>query len=263
MHHRFSCKPRNPRRIGKLNEGRLPDTNLSEKYHIKINIDRAKTAISDFTPRARCYDHYLRTPPRHRVEQAIVELGSIDENDRVLDLACGTGFFLRHMQQSAYKCGVDICQSMLMRIPEKCNARKVRAHACMLPFHGDAFDVITCLGAINIFDDNEIELVFSEVKRVLDEHGTFIVNSPVAVSEPRWQDRMLHKILYPPIKAHSTILSALSGCKTKIKYVTRDFYSLTGLFKKHFNYVKTDVRDDLSRPGSDPGSSYGLIMGSD
>jgi ubiquinone/menaquinone biosynthesis C-methylase UbiE len=236
---------------------------MSTKSCDKINIDRAKTAISDFTPRARYYDHYLRTSPRHRVEQAIIELGCIDENDRVLDLACGTGFFLRYLQPSAYKCGVDICQSMLMRIPEKCNARAVRAHACMLPFHEDAFDVITCLGAINVFDDNEIELVFSEVKRVLDDHGRFIINSPVPVSAPRWQDRMLHKILYPPMRAHSSILSALSGCKTKIKYVTRDFYSLTGLFKKHFKYVKTDVRDDLRRKGFDPCSSYGLIMGSD
>ncbi len=232
------------------------------KYHDKLNINRAKTAIADFTPRAKCFDHYIRASPRHKVEKAIIELGNIDNNDRVLDLACGTGFFLKYLHPRIYKCGVDICQSMLAKIPDECDARKVRAHACMLPFHDGYFNVVTCLGAINVFDDSEIELLFGEVKRVLDYHGRFIVNASVPVSTPKWQDRMLHKILYPPIKVHSLTLSSLSGCKIIVKYENRDFYALIELFKKHFKYIQTSVRKDLRRPGFDPNSCYGLIMGS-
>lgn len=234
---------------------------MSKKYHIKININRARTAIADFTPRARCFDHYLRTSPRHKVERAIIELGNIDKSNRVLDLACGTGFFLKYLPPSTYKCGVDICQSMLLKIPDECSAQRVRAHACMLPFRNGFFDVVTCLGAINVFDDDEIGLLFGEVKRVLNDRGRFIVNASVPLSASRWQDRMLHKILYPPIKAHSSVISSLSGCRVTIKYVDRDFYELLGLFKKYFKHIKTDVRNDLRRPGFDPDSCYGLIMG--
>lgn len=239
------------------------DSIMSLKYHDKLSIDRAKTAIADFTPRANCFDHYVRTSPRHKVEKAIIELGSIDNSDRVLDLACGTGFFLKYLHPSIYKCGVDICQSMLDKVPDKCDARKVRAHACMLPFREGYFDVVTCLGAINVFEDSEIELLFSEVKRVLNDRGRFIVNASVPVSAPRWQDRVLHKILFPPLKAHSLVLSSLSGCKVTIKYMDRDFYALTELFRKHFEYVTAEVRSDLRRPSFDPNSCYGLIMGSD
>lgn len=227
-----------------------------------ININRAKFSIADFTPRANCFDHYIRTSPRHKIERAIIELGHIDKSHKILDLACGTGFFLKSLRPSMYKCGVDICQSMLLKIPEECKSRRVRAHACALPFREGFFDIVTCLGAINVFDDNEIGLLFSEVKHVLNDSGKFIIDASVPLSAPRWQDSLLHKIIYPPIKAHASVLSSLYGCSVKIIYVERDFSTLCDLFKKYFNCVTIEKLIDHRRPIFDPNSHYGLIMGS-
>ena len=226
-----------------------------------INVDRAKTAIADFTPRARCYDRYICPVSHKKLAQVIFDAAKVSKEDRILDIACGTGFVLKYLPPKTYKCGADLCRAMLQNVPTTwSDAHKVQAHACALPFHDVSFDVITCMGAINIFDDDELHQVLTEVVRVLKEEGRFIVNVP-AFSTPTLYDYLLYPFIYPFVKAYNRFLSTISGSNVTIKYYKRDINIITKIFKGHFDEVKAFTRNDIYRRGMGVKSGFGIVVG--
>lgn len=225
-----------------------------------INIDRAKTAIADFTPRARCYDFYINSVSHKKLTKVILDAAKVSKEDRILDIACGTGFVLRYLPPKAYKCGVDLCHAMLQKVPEWADAHKVQAHACALPFHDDTFDVITCIGAINIFDDNELHQVLNEVVRVLKEKGRFMVTVP-AFPTPTLYDYLLYPFIYPFVKSYNRFLSTISGSNVTIEYYKRDINTITKIFEGHFDEVEATIRNDIYRRGMGIKSGFGIVVG--
>jgi O-antigen biosynthesis protein len=99
---------------------------------------------------------------------------------RVLDLATGEGYGANLLAGTALMVtGLDIDYSATHHARSKyrkTNLEFVAASVTSLPFVDRSFDVVTCFEVIEHIEDHPALL--SEVKRVLDENGLFIVSTP-------------------------------------------------------------------------------------
>lgn len=103
-----------------------------------------------------------------------VEAGST----RILDLGCGTGFFLAELEEKhPGSIGLDISHEML-RVSEEYvpGARLVTADAEKLPFHPSVFDVVFCKGSLHHTRDHVGFL--SNCREVLRDGGRLIMSEP-------------------------------------------------------------------------------------
>ncbi|AFY91022.1 class I SAM-dependent methyltransferase [Chroococcidiopsis thermalis] len=105
----------------------------------------------------------------------------ISPQDKVLDIACGTGEFERLVltQQPMQEIiGVDISEKMLAIAREKLHAAYPNvsfhsASATALPFPDNSFDVVVSASSFHYFEDPVAALV--EMKRVLKPNGRVII----------------------------------------------------------------------------------------
>ena len=89
-------------------------------------------------------------------------------SQRVLDVACGTGDFLKLLRYSALEpTGVDLSFGMLKHNHSETSL--VQGSALNLPFRDSSFSGITCGFAVRNF--TELNVVFSEFARVLTSGG--------------------------------------------------------------------------------------------
>jgi SAM-dependent methyltransferase len=97
---------------------------------------------------------------------------------RVLDLGCGTGFFLAELdRQRPGAVGLDISHDML-RVSEQYvpGARVVTADAERLPFAERSFDAIFCKGSLHHTRDHVRFL--ENCRRALSPRGVLIMSEP-------------------------------------------------------------------------------------
>lgn len=97
---------------------------------------------------------------------------------RVLDLGCGTGFFLAELERlRPGAVGLDISHAML-RVSEQYvpGARLVTADAEQLPFRPQSFDAIFCKGSLHHTRDHVRFL--GNCRRALTAKGVLIMSEP-------------------------------------------------------------------------------------
>jgi ubiquinone/menaquinone biosynthesis C-methylase UbiE len=97
---------------------------------------------------------------------------------RVLDLGCGTGFFLAELEQKKPGAvGLDISHAML-RVSEQYvpGARLVTADAERLPFRAGTFDTVFCKGSLHHTRDHLAFL--RNCRRALGPQGLLIMSEP-------------------------------------------------------------------------------------
>ncbi len=97
---------------------------------------------------------------------------------RVLDLGCGTGFFLAELERERPGAvGLDLSHEML-RVSEQYvpGARLVTADAEKLPFRERAFDVVFCKGSLHHMRDHQGFL--EHCLGALDGGGRLILSEP-------------------------------------------------------------------------------------
>ncbi|MFB3763862.1 MAG: class I SAM-dependent methyltransferase [Methanotrichaceae archaeon] len=227
-----------------------------EKITLKtINLERARYALDDFGPRAACYDYYIQSVPAAKMAEAVAYAAGFQETDKVLDLACGTGFLLKHLPGDGLRCGLDLCKAMLLKAGGN-HFHRVQAHACALPFRDETFDVVVCLGAINIFDDNELGLLLREIIRTLNKRGCFVADASI-LPHPSTLDRLLH----PLLRTYNHLISTAWRCPVTIQYHKRDIDQLGTIFENHFEEVETFMRNDLIRIGMGVKYGIGIVVG--
>jgi ubiquinone/menaquinone biosynthesis C-methylase UbiE len=126
------------------------------------------------------YDEHLETSKDSYQEKVIapnlLRILSLTKNMRVLDLACGQGFFTRKWSETgAQVTGADISPELIAQA--KKHSPKITFHATpahKLSFAKDgSFDVITIVLAIQNIEN--MEAVFTEAKRVLAPKGKMIL----------------------------------------------------------------------------------------
>ncbi len=97
---------------------------------------------------------------------------------RILDIGCGTGFFLAELEERhPGAVGLDISHAML-RVSEQYvpGARLVTGDAERLPFHAGAFDAVFCKGSLHHTRDHVGFL--SNCRQVLRRDGVLIMSEP-------------------------------------------------------------------------------------
>jgi 2-polyprenyl-3-methyl-5-hydroxy-6-metoxy-1,4-benzoquinol methylase len=104
-----------------------------------------------------------------------------DKNVRILDIGCGDGNFVYHMQQSGYKnaAGIDVSAEQI----EKGRAMGIDNLHCgdlieFLRTSREKYDVVIAKDVIEHFTRNEVFDILIEISRVLKEGGKFIMQVP-------------------------------------------------------------------------------------
>jgi demethylmenaquinone methyltransferase/2-methoxy-6-polyprenyl-1,4-benzoquinol methylase len=103
----------------------------------------------------------------------LISLAAIDRNDRVLDLACGTGDILfRAADRANVALGLDVTLRMLQRAAAKRKTPLVNGDMLALPFASGYFSVVTAgYGLRNVPD---LQKAIDEIVRVLAPGGRFL-----------------------------------------------------------------------------------------
>ena len=136
------------------------------------------------------YEHYIHEgwseQPKERFKRAldIVKRNNAPSNCHILDVGCATGEFLGYArkelpQSSLY--GVD-CDASLLKFAGKMlpDAEFRNASATALP--GDylnKFDVVTSIGCISIFDEDEVDLYLKNVVDACKPGGLMVILGPL------------------------------------------------------------------------------------
>ena len=109
---------------------------------------------------------------RHTVRQAEVQ-----PNDRILDIACGTGDLARAFARAQPRLvlGLDFAGDMLRRAVDRTSETQlwVQADALRLPFADGSFDITACAFGVRNFQDLESGL--REMHRVLKPGGRAMI----------------------------------------------------------------------------------------
>ena len=107
---------------------------------------------------------------------------SWSEGDRVLDLGCATGSLWKRWQElpePSRLVGVDISERMIALARAKYPAGEFHvARAHDLPFAAGSFDVVIASSVLHHIPDSHLDDAFSEIVRVLDEHGRLVGRDP-------------------------------------------------------------------------------------
>jgi ubiquinone/menaquinone biosynthesis methyltransferase len=108
-----------------------------------------------------------------RWKDQLISLAAIRGDDRVLDLACGTGDILfRAATRARLAVGLDVTFRMLQLAAAKAEARLVAGDMMALPFPSARFNVVTTgYGLRNV---PEIERTIDEIARVLVPGGRLL-----------------------------------------------------------------------------------------
>jgi demethylmenaquinone methyltransferase/2-methoxy-6-polyprenyl-1,4-benzoquinol methylase len=106
-------------------------------------------------------------------KQRVVELARVGPNDRVLDLACGTGdLAARSAALGAEVVGLDLTPKMLELAARRCTGARVHwctGDICSLPISDTSFSVVTVgYGLRNVPD---LSAALAEIHRVLEPGG--------------------------------------------------------------------------------------------
>lgn len=140
--------------------------------------DKKQKSIKAFNQQAATYDQDLRGRHARSLYPVLAEKLSFLSYHSALDLGCGTGEMLRLLsEQDKTKelTGLDISEKMLAAAEAKLKdrVRLVLGDSEHLPFPDRSFDIVYCNDSFHHYPAPE--KVLAEVRRVLADHGTFLM----------------------------------------------------------------------------------------
>jgi ubiquinone/menaquinone biosynthesis C-methylase UbiE len=130
----------------------------------RVNYDEVSTV----------YDQRYRSGGPVGIAKFLRELISNVNAHCMLEVGCGTGYWLTLLRHCDIRCGLDYSAGMLDKARHKDGSlRLVRGIAAQLPFYEGAFGVVFCVHALHHFDD---PLAFTyEAWRVLRTGGALVI----------------------------------------------------------------------------------------
>ncbi len=163
-------------------------------------------------------------------------------NQSILDLACGVGRDTFHLEIHGLSLiGVDaswngIKAALQSKLKQSAKSLFVNGDARYLPFTNGCFDGIYCFGLLHEFTDtnksNNIRLVISEIKRLLQDQGILVL--AVAAGDPEAglpQVQLFSRQMFEQTMAGWKTLDIRSfddiGCTNRT-----DYHIWYGLFQK-------------------------------
>lgn len=96
---------------------------------------------------------------------------------QVLEVACGTGYYLNHMKQKGYSVtGLEPAEGMRMRAEEKNPGVEIKNGIVnQLPFPDNSFDAVVSIELFRYLGAADIEKGYEEILRVLKPGGFMVV----------------------------------------------------------------------------------------
>jgi ubiquinone/menaquinone biosynthesis C-methylase UbiE len=135
----------------------------------------------EYTDLAPAYDErwsdYLAKSLEMTLSAAEYALGQ-RAPQRVLDVACGTGLLLSHVESRFRTCrnvGIDLVPAMLAQARQRPLARSTFAagEAAALPLPDASFDLVLSTSALHYFDD--VPGALADMRRVITADGTLVI----------------------------------------------------------------------------------------
>ncbi|MCX4996922.1 class I SAM-dependent methyltransferase [Streptomyces longwoodensis] len=132
----------------------------------------------DYDEEAAAYDGLRGGEPRAEAAAAAV-LGLVPHDARrLLDLGCGTGIVTRRLaaaRPGTRVTGVDLSPGMARRAAARLPGAVVVADSRRLPFPDGAFDAVSSVWLLHLFDDaHDVRRVVAECARVLRPGGVYV-----------------------------------------------------------------------------------------
>jgi ubiquinone/menaquinone biosynthesis C-methylase UbiE len=134
--------------------------------------------------------------------ETLVETATIREGQRVLDVACGTGFVARlaaaHVGLAGQVAGVDLNKGMLAvarQISSSDTALPIEWHegdVTDLPFDDASFDAVLCQQGMQFFPD--IQGAANELNRVMVPDGRLVFTIWSPIEENPYLDALAHAL---------------------------------------------------------------------
>jgi ubiquinone/menaquinone biosynthesis C-methylase UbiE len=118
-----------------------------------------------------------------------LDIISPGEGEKILDIGCGTGRFLRPFSK-AKVVGTDLTLNMLEKA--RAFAPLVRADAEHLPFKDESFDLVHSAGLLGVYRSQK---VLEEAARVTKKKGRLYVSFPATTSVSGVVTLLLQKLL--------------------------------------------------------------------
>ncbi len=178
---------------------------LVDLLHIDSLSDITKEQKRYYDHNAEQYDDFanitfaIQNENEEEIRRKFVEWLEIKEENKVLDLSCGTGrdsvYIAEKLKNGSLFC-VDISEEMLRVCKNKIDKLNVDSCFCLanaeyLPFKDNTFDRLISFGGLNVFGD--IEKSLKEIARVVKPGGKVLVGDE---SMPPWlYDTEFGKIL--------------------------------------------------------------------
>jgi|GEM_PF-2803931 len=172
------------------------------------------------------YDFMKNFEPYQKMIEDFIEIANPQENERYLDVGCGTSNLFEIMRKkfptSFELYGLDISLPAL-----KISSRKVEGIFVLhdvsngLPFPSEYFDKVFSIHLLNYLSPNVIPSFLKEVRRVLRKNGEFIftvLKKPVSFREaiPYFKRTVRKKKLNSFISIPSYILVGIMNLPLKI-----------------------------------------------
>lgn len=162
----------------------------------------------------RCAPYYLKDSAMadQKLLHWIVQLSEPQANDRTLDVACGAGFLVHEFAKFVcHAIGVDLSKTMLREARKYAlelglaNTSFKLAHAELLPFADEAFNIVSCKLALHYFTDPKRTI--REMNRVAKSGARFILIDRVSSEDQskREYHNRIEKLRTPSkVKVYST-----------------------------------------------------------
>jgi demethylmenaquinone methyltransferase/2-methoxy-6-polyprenyl-1,4-benzoquinol methylase len=160
---------------------------MPEKMNLKASISSKQTKqiyvnriFKTIAPRYDFFTVFFSYGMDQSWKRKLIEMLSLEGNEKVLDIACGTGditFALGERLRAGEAVGLDITEAMIEIAEGKRSKRNVSnvsfrcADIMDMPFPDSSFDVVTCGYALRNVPDVTSALI--EIKRVLKPGGKF------------------------------------------------------------------------------------------
>ena len=158
---------------------------------------------------------------------------------RILDLACGTGYYARAFAGAfpeAAVLGVDMSFSMLERgqqLARKEGVRSVtfiRGDIFQLPVADNSVDHVNCAGALHLFQD--LRPLWQEVSRVLKPEGVFTGVGIGGNADYGTMRKLLERARKKPLLHPARITEEMAACEMV------DFHTIQRRFEMIFSAVR-------------------------
>ena len=169
----------------------------------------------------------------------------LPESDRVLDIGCSMGFFLKVMQEKNYEpYGVEVSEYAAQLAQRNNNLNIYRGELQNIHFPGEFFDVIALWDVLEHLT-NPLS-VLAEINRILKKNGILIIETlnidslSVRILKHNWP------LYYPPYHLIYYSAKTLKSILVKMKFVTIKIVPIQTYFRTHkgirsFKYFRIPI----------------------